>query len=262
MEFQHFHPFYEILILLEDSADHLIDGKIYTIQLYDIVLLQPGLLHKSKYLEGNPSKRVIVDFTFPKDLYNLESSYIDLLSLFQAPVPIYRFERVYLEQILGILNEIFKLSKTLTPMNQMMIHHKFIEFLYELHKFKDYNIYENESIMDANTKKIYAITAFIHHNYKEPLSLEMIAKQFYISSYYLSHQFKYVTGFTLTNYIQMTRIKNAQQLLLSTNNKITGIAEGCGFNSFSQFNRVFNKFCNMSPTQFRSQENIKSIQRI
>ena len=55
----------------------------------------------------------------------------------------------------------------------------------------------------------------------------------------------------LINYIQITRVRNAQQLLLYTDMKIADITTSCGFTSFSQFNRVFNKFCHTSPSQFR-----------
>ncbi|MDR0562970.1 MAG: helix-turn-helix domain-containing protein [Spirochaetaceae bacterium] len=51
----------------------------------------------------------------------------------------------------------------------------------------------------------------------------------------------------------MTRIRNAQQYLLGTSMKISEIAEQCGFTSFSQFNRVFHKFCRISPSRFRAE---------
>jgi AraC-like DNA-binding protein len=104
---------------------------------------------------------------------------------------------------------------------------------------------------DNITNKVYSITTYIHNNYTEDLSLNSIADQFYVSNYYLSHQFKKVTGFTLTEYIQLTRIRNAQSLLISTNKPITDIAFLSGFSSFSQFNRVFNNFVGTSPSKFR-----------
>ncbi|MEK4291367.1 helix-turn-helix transcriptional regulator [Paenibacillus sp. FSL R7-0163] len=75
-----------------------------------------------------------------------------------------------------------------------------------------------------------------------------------MSSYYLSHQFKLITGSTLTEYIQMTRVRNAQQLLIYTRLKISEIAGQCGFNSFSQFNRIFNKLSGVSPSEFRKNQ--------
>ena len=81
------------------------------------------------------------------------------------------------------------------------------------------NTYVPQEFDDSITHKIYSITSYIHSNYAQELSLDYISKKFFISPYYLSHQFKSVTGFTLINYIQMTRVRNAQQLLLYTDMK-------------------------------------------
>ena len=49
MEFQHFHQFYEVHILLDGKASHIIEGDYYALQPYDIVFLRPALLHKTEY---------------------------------------------------------------------------------------------------------------------------------------------------------------------------------------------------------------------
>ena len=72
-----------------------------------------------------------------------------------------------------------------------------------------------------------------------------------MSPYYLSHQFKRVTGYTITHYVHLVRIRNCQFLLINSRKKITEIAADCGFTSFSQFNRVFRKFCGESPSDYR-----------
>lgn len=56
----------------------------------------------------------------------------------------------------------------------------------------------------------------------------------------------------------MTRVRNAQQLLIYTRLKISEIAGQSGFNSFSQFNRIFNKFSGMSPSEFRKNQVISN----
>ncbi|MFQ9762272.1 MAG: helix-turn-helix domain-containing protein [Gemmiger formicilis] len=91
----------------------------------------------------------------------------------------------------------------------------------------------------------------MHRHYASELSLEYLAEKFFISPYYLSHQFRRVTGFSLINYIQITRVRNAQQLLLYTDMKIAEYHDELRLYEFSQFNRVFNKFCHTSPSQFR-----------
>lgn len=257
MEFQHFHQFYELCILLDQSANHLIEGDIYDIQCLDIVALRPSILHKTQYPHGLPKKRLIINFTFPKEIEGLNSDFRALFSIFEKPIPIYRFEGNYKNSIYKILNEIFVLTKTQSEISNLLIHNKFLEFLTKIYLYQDQNKYVMHSSEDNLTNKIYSITSYIHEHYQEELSLEFLSKQFYISSYYLCHQFKKITCFTLNNYIQMTRIRNAQQLLLSSTMKVTEIAAACGFSSFSQFNRTFNKYCGTSPTKFRETKGAK-----
>ena len=252
MEFQHFHHYYEFFIPLDQSVNHIIEGELYEIQPFDIVALKSNILHKTEYHKGAPKKRLVVNFIFNQHIPGLESDFEKLLTLFYEPTPIYRFSEGERKVIFNLFNEIFTLSRANDPLRTLIIHHKFIELLYYMNSFKENNLYKPGSNLDSMTSKIYTITSFIHNHHQSDLSLDYIADKFFISPYYLSHQFKKVTGFTLVNYIQMTRIRNAQQLLLSTNLKITTIAEQCGFTSFSQFNRVFNKLCHMSPSQFRS----------
>ncbi|MGH0052127.1 MAG: helix-turn-helix domain-containing protein [Sphaerochaetaceae bacterium] len=259
MEFQHFHEFYEIFILLEESASHLIEGQFYDLKKYDMVLLRPSLLHKTKYLLGPPSKRLIINFSIPTDLYGMTRNLEGILAPFYEEIPIYRFPQDVQDQLFGNLNQIFSVFSSKRPNASIYIHAKFMEFLFTLNDQKKKNCYEGAQFSDSITQKIYSITSHIHANYREPFSLDGLSKRFFISPCYLSHQFKEVTGFTLIRYIQMTRVKNAQQLLLYTDLKIKEITERCGFSSFSQFNRVFNKFCGCSPSQFRIQDSHQTL---
>lgn len=251
MEFQHFHQFYEIHILIDANATHIIEGDFYAIQQYDMVFLKPSLLHKTEYPKGTPKKRLIINFSMPKNIIGLEDSLNSLFTLFDDPIPIFRFSENYRQYIFSFINDIFTITKNNSPLSSITIHTKFIEFLCSIYDRKNENLYVPQKISDSITHKIYFITSYIHSNYTQNLSLNFISKKFFISSYYLSHQFKKVTGFTFINYVQMTRVRNSQQLLFYTNMRITDISEKCGFTSFSQFNRVFNKFSATSPSQYR-----------
>lgn len=255
MEFQHFHSFYEIFILLAPEADYLLEGKSYHLQMGDMLLLKPYCLHKSIYKLGPASKRIIINFMYPNTLFELPNGYLELLCPFNDEVPIFRFSSEHKKIVYDKLNDIFKYSRstvyTNSELNQILLHSKFIDFLYTFLQLKAHNIFTNETTSSQSTKKMYEISSYIHSHFHEELSLNTLANRFYLSPYYLSHQFKKVTHFTVSTYIQMTRIKNAQHLLLETNQKITDIAHSCGFTSFTQFNRVFNKMLHLSPREFR-----------
>ncbi len=253
MPFQHFHTFYELCILMCPHASHFVEGKPYELQTFDIIGIAPNVLHRTQYPAGDPCKRLIIQFNLPKTVTGLSNEYEQLLSLFHQDVPIFRFDQELQKRIFGKLNDIFRLAEKHDPMRDMIIHMKFIEFLTLLYLNQDANQYANQTEMTATEKKIYSITSFIHAHFSEDLSLEFLAQKFYISGCYLSHQFKSVTGFTVTDYIQMTRVRNVQSLLVGTQVPITEAAAACGFSSFSQFNRVFRKHIGMSPSQYRKQ---------
>ena len=255
MEFQHLHPYYEILFLLAPNASHLIEGVPYNIRSGDFVLLAPSVMHKSVYFKGEPSKRVIIDFMYPLDSPDTSAAYKEILSPFNNEIPIFRFDFEDQKRLTDILNNLFVFSREHkyygNPADDFYIHTKFQEFLYTLYELKDKNQYKNEQSYNSIEQKMYEVSSFIHAHYDEDISLDSLSEQFFISSSYLSREFKQVTGFNLSNYIQLTRIKNAQYRLVSSNDKISLIAQECGFSSFSQFNRVFNKITGTSPREYR-----------
>ena len=258
MQFQHFHTFYELCVVLCPHTTHFLEGKPYELQTFDIIGIAPNVLHRTQYPIGDPCKRLIIQFNLPKCVPGLKNEYQQLLQLFHQEVPIFRFEPELRSKIYRKLNDIYLLGQKTDPMRDLIVHQTFIELLTLLFLNQDQNQYADVSEMSATEKKIYAITSYIHTHHTEDLSLEYLAQKFFISSCYLSHQFKDVTGFTLTDYVQMTRVRNVQSLLVGTDIPITEAAARCGFTSFSQFNRVFQKHIGMSPSQFRKKSFMRS----
>lgn len=249
MEFQHFHLFYEMMILTEKNAGHLIEGQYYNLEVGDIVLLKPGILHKTVYFGHEPTKRFIIRFRFESLEADLRSART-VLSLFNQEVPIIRLPVEERNELISLLFDMYYLRRDNPDYQEVEIYSMLISFLCKLYQARGRNQYTNE-IFDKLSHKIFSITSYIHKNYPENLNLEELSERFFISPCYLSRKFKEISGFSLVQYIQMTRIRNAQKLLFDSDDSIQMIAEKCGFTSFSQFNRVFNKYCTMSPRLFR-----------
>lgn len=260
MQFQHFHPFYEICVMLSPVSTHFWEGKPYLLQALDIFVIPPNVLHKTQYPAGEPCKRLIIQFNLPRQAAGLSDEFQQLLDIFRGGPPIFRFGPELQQTVFRTLNEIFLMADRTDPMRNLNVHAKFVEFLTLLYLNRDKNIYSNNPEIPDLENKIYSVASYIHNHYSEELSLEFLSQKFYISSYYLSRQFKSVTGFTLTDYIQMTRIRNVQALLINTDTSIAEAAGMCGFFSFSQFNRTFRKHIGMSPSQYRRQCRLNGIE--
>jgi len=103
----------------------------------------------------------------------------------------------------------------------------------------------------AEPTEIWKARAFIHTQADERLSLRRVADAVKISPNYLSEKFRKVTGENFVAYINRHRITKACTLLRDPKLRISEIAFAVGFQSLSQFNRVFKKAIAVSPTEYR-----------
>ncbi len=104
----------------------------------------------------------------------------------------------------------------------------------------------------AQPVEIWKARKFIQQHSDDELSLTKVAKFSSISGNHLSEKFKEVTGINFVDYIARIRVGKACDLLENSNLRISEIAFAVGFQSLSQFNRVFKKLTRKSPTQFRA----------
>ena len=104
----------------------------------------------------------------------------------------------------------------------------------------------------AEPVEIWKARKFIHEHSEENLGLTIVARSVNISANHLSEKFKQVTGMNFVEYVARLRIENARALLPNREQRISEIAFAVGFQSLSQFNRVFKKLTQKSPTQFRA----------
>jgi AraC-like DNA-binding protein len=103
----------------------------------------------------------------------------------------------------------------------------------------------------AEPVEIWKARNFIDEHSEEEVSLTKVAKLVNISPNHLSDKFKEVTGVNFVDYIARTRTEKARELLANSNLRISEIAFAVGFQSLSQFNRVFKKLTRQSPSQSR-----------
>ena len=103
----------------------------------------------------------------------------------------------------------------------------------------------------AEPVEIWKARKFIEEHSGEELSLTKVAKMVNMSSNHLSEKFKQVTSINFVDYVARARFDKARELLRNTKLRISEIAFAVGFQSLSQFNRVFKKLASKSPTEYR-----------
>ena len=103
----------------------------------------------------------------------------------------------------------------------------------------------------AEPRDIWKARRFIEEHCTDAISLSKVAKAVGINPTHLSEKFKQVTGVKFVDYIARTRFEKARRLLENVDLRVSEIAFAVGFQSLSQFNRVFKKLSGKSPTAYR-----------
>ncbi|MGL5313227.1 MAG: helix-turn-helix transcriptional regulator [Peptostreptococcaceae bacterium] len=120
---------------------------------------------------------------------------------------------------------------------------------------KSYCNLVNEHSSEYNSQIINNAIHYLKINYKNDISLEDVANSLFVHPNYLSSKFKNETGYSVTEFLNNLRIKEAKLLLKSTNHSISTIAYSVGYNDSKYFARIFKKFINITPSQYRNLSN-------
>ena len=104
----------------------------------------------------------------------------------------------------------------------------------------------------AEPVDIWKARKFIHQHIADELSLSSVARAAGISPGHLSEKFRQITGVNFVDYVNRLRIEQACARLGNEGARISEIAFDVGFQSLSQFNRVFKQISGKSPTEYRA----------
>lgn len=93
---------------------------------------------------------------------------------------------------------------------------------------------------------------YIQEHFMEPVTLDDIAGSILVSKSECCRCFKRTIGLSPVEYLMKYRIIESTKFMhRKTHDSIAEIAGSVGFNNISYFNKVFKKFMNCTPTQYR-----------
>ena len=139
----------------------------------------------------------------------------------------------------------------------------FFELLYELSLAEDSRTLSSSSFARIETRsesrRVAKVQEYIAQHYSEDIRLETLADLVGMTPVAFSRFFHQRTGRTLSNYIIDIRIGTASRLLIDSDLTVAEICYDCGFNTLSNFNRLFRKYKSCSPTEFRENFHKKKV---
>ena len=244
----HHHDFYEVYLFLGGQVQFQVEAKTFQLEPGDFLLISPQELHKPLIGESGVYERMVlwVDRNY---MNSLSTENTDLAACFDPEMPghtnLLRPGKVRSAQLQGLLESLTREYYDNQLGSSIYAQGLLMQFLVELNRLAGQHMGKTTPEPDL----VGQVIAYIGNHYQENLTLEDLAKQFYVSKFYLSHEFRARVGVSIHRYIIFRRLLQARDLMTS------GVGPGqvfgsCGFGDYANFYRAFKAEYGISPREF------------
>ncbi len=257
--------------VLEGEFEHIVEGVRFVMKKGDICLMHPNVYHAFDIIERDEEKRhkatalaILVSLDAAQELFSeVTQSNKQLSEFIKCAVGEKNNRKYVLFKCRGehgvyenILHLIYYQARNnyndWTCANEAVIRNLFRAFVSELVLSGNFTM--NYSTEFSGNSSTVDIVKYIYDNYRT-VTLGDVAQYFNYCTAYASRLIKKRTGMGFATLVSEIRFKNATEMLLSADMKISDIAEKCGFGSSEHFFRIFKERYGCTPTQFRTNLN-------
>ncbi len=246
----HFHlTKYEIFYFLSGDVEYFIGNKTYKLNPGNLLLINSRQLHRPLIRPGKEYQRITIHFD-PIFFRAISPPDYNLLECFEAEDDKKR-DLIHLShdsEFISIMNRLEERFRSKSPGDLLGRLSAFIDLLLLINQ---YHREQDNPMPIKDMQKIAPILEYINNNLGDQISIDQLAKKFYISKYYLSRLFKRNTGFTLYEYLINKRILLAKDLI-SQGVPLGEVSERVGFTNYSNFYRAFKSLTGISPREYKA----------
>ena len=249
---KHIHQNVEVYYFIEGTCKMDIGKESISCETGSIVIIFPNTVH-SFYLDSSSTCRFIhIHFDFHKLsslLIDKEIFNIDLSSIFYSINNHYKFKGN--DNTISLLYSIVNEFNDSNPFSETLCNLRLLELLILL--IKEENISDLLLISESSKVPIYVTLAleYIKKNYSEKILIFDIAEYLNISTRYLSKLFYEATNLTIVQFLNIYRINQAIDLMITTNNSLTDISLNVGLGDIQHFSKLFKNIIGINPSKYK-----------
>lgn len=249
---EHFHNEYEIYYLLRGERRYIIGKNMYTVKKGSLVFIDRNQIHRTDKVDDPVHERILILFNEYKIKPFFELSGVNISDFYESNFGVVELDTAGQQFVEHLLFTMLDEMKHKARGYDSLVRMKLMELLLYVIRLKPANSLSQPAVIrSAKHKQVSEVVDYIYEEYRRPLSLEGLSKQFYTSKSYLSRIFKEVTGYTVNEYINVRRIKQAKLLLETSDMNITELTAATGYDSITYFEKVFRKYTGISPLKYR-----------
>ena len=241
----HYHDFHKVIIFLSGKAAYHIEGKSYYLKPWDILLVNRHAIHKPE-----------IDFSVPYERFVLwirdDIRFTELLRCFQEAIDrsfnLIRLDSGTQEKLKQLLYELEAALKDEKFGSDLMASSLFTQFMIYVNRIFLEKQYIHDTRSYSSDSQIEELLRYINHNLTEDLSIETLARKYYLSKYHMMRKFKDETGYTIHSYIVNKRLLLARTRI-GEGVPVLKAAQLSGFSDYTTFSRAYKKQFGTAPSQ-------------
>lgn len=234
----HAHDDFQMIAFATGTLRFFADGKSFSGSPGDVLLLPPQLRHSWRVVEAGSTVQIRLIPVFCEEYLELRPLLVSSAYLIHMPP----------QQIRKLQRKISAEQNRLHPAANVMINAILLEFLANtLRCFSR----ENQNLSSATTEGIARVIHHLKANYRKKITLGEMASMACLGVSQFSVLFRRQTGKSPTAFLIGIRLRKAMEMIFSTDLKMHEIANCCGFDSVSYFNRQFLAVYGATPLAYR-----------
>ena len=242
----HYHIDHELIRILKGGLSITLNERHYYLKEGDYLFISDGVVHGGHPDSINDVYECVV-FNLSKIFDTTKPNTIDLKRLITHQIQ--PKEIFYKENI----DSFFDIVKTRNDENSLLAQGLLLTILGNIFHLKEFTTKEDEiaSRYLKYLNKTNVLFRYIFDNYDKDIALEDMAATVNLNPKYFCKFFKELTGKRPMDYLNAFRIECAAVKLQSPTENINQIAYTCGFKDPAYFTKMFKRYKNLSPREFR-----------
>ena len=258
----HSHPEFELALIRTQQGKKHVGSSIEALESDELVFIGSNLPHNwygsKNYTTKTKqqSSQIIIQFPYEflgKDFFEKSpfAHIFQLLKRTQLGLSFYGETRKKAKKAMASM-------LTMNSFDQIITLLTLLEMLSQSKEYKYLSgIGFTETLNDADATRINNIYRYIVEHFKEPISLNQVAKIANMTPQAFCKYFKMRTKKTFSSFLNEVKISYACRLLIENNLNVLQVCYEAGYNNLSNFNRQFKHVTKMTPTQYISQSKIQ-----
>ena len=247
----HSHTFYELLYCINScGAEYLVGSQRYRLEAGDIVLVPPGVSHRPILPEN-------MSVAYERYVLWLSPEFMQLYAqLFSCPIEekqscasMLRTAGTPWEHLGGLFRAgVLEAERQMDSWESALVGNT-ITLLTAIKRASAQHA--TQPLKAEKPELLDRIMGYIEKNYANAITLDTLAKQFYVSSSTISHLFKQKLGVSFYSYVTQRRLI-AAKTRIEKGQLLEEVAVQTGFSEYSGFYRAFKNQFGISPRQYRA----------